>query len=74
MLYHLHELFHHHSVFVSEVSARAGTGASIVFMYASSYKQMLFEFYALVSLCRIALDNLRLYLRPLFIRTSDELP
>jgi hypothetical protein len=43
-------------------------------MYASSYQQMLFEFYTLVSLCRIALDNLRLYLRPLFIRTSDELP
>jgi hypothetical protein len=43
-------------------------------MYASSYQQMLFEFYTLVSLCRIALDNLRLYLGPLFIRTSDELP
>lgn len=42
--------------------------------FAPSFQHMLFEFYALVNLCRISLDNLRSYLRPLFTRTSDQLP
>jgi hypothetical protein len=74
VLYHLRQLFQHHALFVSEVSARASTGASVLVMYSLSYQEMLFEFYALVNLCRIALDNLRVYLKPLFIGTSDTLP
>lgn len=74
VLYHLRQLFQHYEVFVNEVSARAGTGASVVIMYSLSYQEMLFEFYALVNLCRIALDSLRVYLKPLFTKTSDTLP
>ncbi|MGO9518492.1 MAG: hypothetical protein ACLPND_15760 [Candidatus Korobacteraceae bacterium] len=74
VLYHLCQVFHHHALFVGEVSGRAGTGASVLFMYAPSYQEMLFEFYTLVNLCRVALDNLRLYLKPLFMSGSDELP
>lgn len=43
-------------------------------MFAPSFQQMLFEFYALVNLSRISLDNLRVYLRPLFVRSSHQLP
>ena len=43
-------------------------------MFAPSYQEMLFEFYALVNLCKISLDNLRIYLKPLFMPTSNQLP
>ena len=66
VLYHLRRLFELHGQFVHEVSLRAGTGANVLLMYAPSYQQMLFEFYALVNLSRISLDNLRVYLGPLF--------
>ena len=74
VLYHLRRLFEMHGQFVDEVIARAGAGAKALFMYAPSYQRMLFEFYALVNLCRISLDNLSVYLRPLFTRRSDQLP
>lgn len=74
ILYHLRRVVEHHRVFVGEVSARASTGASVLIMYAPSFQEMLFEFYALVNLCRISLDNLRIYLRPLFTRKSNQLP
>lgn len=74
MLYHLRRLFDQYLLFAHEVSMRAGTGASDLIMYAPSYQEMLFEFYALVAICRISLDNLRMYLRPLFTRQSHQLP
>ncbi len=74
VLYHLRRLFDLHAVFVREVSARASTGASAVIMYAPSFQEMLFEFYALVNLSRISLDNLRIFLSPVFMRTCDPLP
>ena len=74
MLYHLRQLFENYSMFVDEVSARARTGASVILMYAPCFQDMPFEFYGLVNLCRISLDNLRTYLRPLFTRSSDQLP
>ncbi|MBI3695061.1 MAG: hypothetical protein HY238_09525 [Acidobacteria bacterium] len=36
-----------------------------------SFQELLFEFYALVNLCRISLDNLRTYLGPVFTRESQ---
>ncbi len=74
ILYHLRRLDELHASFVHEVSGRASTGANVIVMYAPSYQHMLFEFYALVNLCRISLDNLRIYLAPLFQRSSDQLP
>jgi hypothetical protein len=74
VLYHVRRLFEVHGQFVHEVSVRASTGATALIMYAPSYQQLLFEFYALVNLSRISLDNLRVYLAPLFIRQSDHLP
>jgi len=74
ILYHLRRLVDHYSSFVGEVSSRAEMGTRIIIMYAPCYQRALFEFYALVNLCRISLDNLRNYLRPLFTRRSDQLP
>jgi len=71
MLYHFRRLFEHYSAFMHEVSARAGTGASVLIMYAPSFQELLFEFYALVNLCRISLDNLRAFLKPVFTRESQ---
>lgn len=74
VLYHLRRLYEFYAEFTREVSSRAGTGASVLVMYAPSFQQMLFEFYALVNLARISFDNLRVYLGPLFKRSSDHLP
>lgn len=74
MLYHNQRVFSHYSDFVREVSERAGTGANIIILYAPMFQQMLFELYALVNLCRIALDNLRLYLAPVFKTPRNQLP
>ncbi len=74
LIYHLRRCHEHYSTFVGEVSARASAGASAIVMFAPSFQQMLFEFYALVNLARISLDNLRVYLRPLFVRSSHQLP
>jgi hypothetical protein len=74
ILYHLRRVYQEYRTFVHEVTIRAGTGASVLVMYAPSFQRMLFEFYALVNLCRISLDNLRLYLAPLFKKGPQQLP
>lgn len=74
IVYHFRALAGHYSSFIHEVSARAATGASYIIMYAPSFQRLLFEFYALVNLCRISLDNLRIFLKPLFTQASDQLP
>lgn len=51
-----------------------GTGANVVVMYAPAVQRMWFEFYALVSLARITLDNLRKLLAPVFVTDFGQLP
>jgi hypothetical protein len=74
LIYHLRRCFQHYSLIVREVSASASTGASNIIMFAPAFQEMLFEFYALLNLCKISLDNLRVYLKPLFMSSSDHLP
>jgi hypothetical protein len=74
IVYHLRRLYGSHAAFVHEVSSRASTGAAVLIMYAPSFQELLFEFYALVNLCRISLDNLRVYLAPVFVKNCDQLP
>lgn len=74
MVYHLRDLLAHYQEFASEVSARAATGANLLVMYAPSYQKLMFEFYALVNLARISLDNLRLFLSPVFVTPFGGLP
>jgi len=46
----------------------------IIITPSPEFRVMMFEFYALVSLARITLDNLRLFLRPLFKTNYGQLP
>lgn len=73
-IYHLKNTLEHYSTFVREVAVRATTGANVLIMYAPSFQEMMFEFYALVNLCRITMNGLRMYLRPLFTVNADRLP
>lgn len=45
-----------------------------IFMPASLYQEMMFEFYAALNLARITLDNLRVFLRPLFATDFGQIP
>jgi hypothetical protein len=74
LIYHLRRCFEHYSTFVGDVSARASTGANGIVMFAPSFQELLFEFYALVNLAKISLDSLRIYLQPLFLQSSQQLP
>ena len=56
------------------MSVRAGAGANILWMYSPDFQSMLFELYALVNLTKIALDNIRDYLWPLFRTPYNQLP
>jgi hypothetical protein len=70
-------VFSHYQLFVAEVGKRAGampTPPSTILMYAPVGQQLLFEFYALVNLARISLDNLRNLLEPTFLTPFGELP
>ena len=75
MLYHLRRVYEEYLIFVEEVASRVGkTKADVIIMYAPSFQKMLFEFYALVNLSRISMDNLKGYLAPLFKKDCDCLP
>jgi hypothetical protein len=74
LLYHLKALAEGYSRVASEVSARAATGASVIVMHSPEMQVVLFEFYALVVLARIALDELRKYTAPLFATPAEEIP
>jgi len=75
VLYHLRNVYGFYNQFAHEVAMRAGaTGADVLLMHAPVYQKMLFEFYALVNLCRISLDRLRDYLGPFIKKGSDQLP
>jgi hypothetical protein len=75
VIYHLRRLFEMYAVFTRKVGQMAAdTGAQVIYLFAPSFQPMLFEFYALVNLCRISLDNLRIFLKPLFKPSSHQLP
>jgi hypothetical protein len=74
MVYHCKNVYGFYCAFTKAVSARAGTGASTLWMYTPDFQSMLFEFYALVNLTKIALDNIRDYLSPLFRTPYNQLP
>jgi hypothetical protein len=76
LLHHMNRMLEAYSDFAREVGARAQleAGPDALVMYAPSYQEVLFEFYALVNLARITLDNLRLFLRPVFRTPFGQLP
>ncbi|MFC1794876.1 hypothetical protein ACFL3Q_14975 [Planctomycetota bacterium] len=81
--WHLRGVLHHtrnvlatYTEFADEIASRASIDPlpDVIIMYAPSFQTMMFEFYALVNLSRITLDNIRLFLRPVFKTDFGQLP
>lgn len=75
--YHCRNIFEKYKVFIHETSKRAGIDGGppeAIIMYAPVAQPLMFEFYALVNLSRIALDNLRSVLAPTFKTQFAQLP
>jgi hypothetical protein len=75
--YHCHNIFRNYKVFVDETAKRTGDDdgpPEVIIMYAPAAQALMFEFYALVNLSRIALDNLRNLLAPTFKTPFAQLP
>ncbi|MEW6682697.1 MAG: hypothetical protein AB1451_07205 [Nitrospirota bacterium] len=72
--YHCERFYEQYRRFVEEAAARVATGAEAVVMYSPDSQRMFFEFYALVVLARIVLDNLRHYVAPAFTTRFGEIP
>lgn len=70
LAYHTKKLIHLYGQFASSVSARAididGDTPGAIIMYSKNTQELMFEFYALVNLGKITLDNLSKLLYPLF--------
>ncbi|RLI78760.1 hypothetical protein DRP07_10770, partial [Archaeoglobales archaeon] len=73
LTYHCRNLIRHYNVIAQDVSKRASVGADVVIMYEPAVQKLMFEFYALVNLARISLDNLR-NLSPVFVTPYNQLP
>lgn len=68
LVYHFERLLKVHDIVASEVGSRAlGIETDVIVMYSPDMQDLIFEFYALVSLARITLDELVKYVRPLFV-------
>jgi hypothetical protein len=74
MIYHCLNLLKNYTSFGEEFSKRASTGTNDIIMHSRECQALMFDFYALVSLARISLDNLRTYLAPLFVTPYSQLP
>jgi len=68
----LETLLEKYVVFGEELANRANIGADAVIMHLPEIQHLMFEFYALINLCKISLDNLRTFLSPTF--TNNHLP
>ncbi len=75
--YHCRNVFRNYKLFASEVGKRAAATSeppSTIIMHAPVAQELLFEFYALVNLARISLDNLRNLLQPTFTTQLGQMP
>jgi hypothetical protein len=75
LIYHLERLLVLYRVVADELGTRAlgMADADIILMHSPEMQYLIFEFYALVNLARITLDELIKYIRPLF-RKGVHLP
>ena len=74
LTYHCRNLVESYAEVAEGVGARAASGANVIVMHAPAVQRMWFEFYGLVSLARITLDNLRNLLAPVFLTDFGQLP
>jgi len=67
VIHHCKNMIYYYGLFSKGVQEREkNTNANIVIMYSPETQKLLFEFYALINLGRICLDNLRNILSPVF--------
>ena len=72
MIYHCRKLVEKYTNVAQGISRRIqDTNADVVMMYSPDVQEIMFEFYALVNLARISLDNLRNVLHPVFKQNTD---
>lgn len=74
LVYHCKNILKYYDNFAKEVGKRAATSADVLWMYSRDFQCMLFEFYALLNIAKISLDNLRIYISPLFKTPFNQLP
>lgn len=76
VIHHTHSVIEKYADFANGVVMRASIEPkpNALFMPASLYQEMMFEFYAALNLARITLDNLRVFLRPLFATDFGQIP
>ncbi|TWU54375.1 hypothetical protein Poly51_30920 [Rubripirellula tenax] len=76
VIHHTHSVIEKYADFAHGVVMRASIEPkpNAIFMPASLYQEMMFEFYAGLNLARITLDNLRVFLRPLFATDFGQIP
>lgn len=73
--YHCRNLIKYYtSVSLGVIERVKTTKAGIIMMNDESVQKLMFEFYALVNLARISLDNLRNLLEPVFLTPYEQLP
>lgn len=75
VIHHCKNVINYYGLFSKGVQERVkNTNANIVIMYSPETQKLLFEFYALINLSRICLDNLRNILSPVFKTKIHQLP
>jgi hypothetical protein len=71
LVYHYGRLFDLYNTVANEVGSRAlGLNADIYVMHSPEMQDLIFEFYALVNLARITLDESIKYVRSLFTKST----
>ncbi len=78
LAYHGRSLCQHYEEIANGVSVRATAlpdrKPNVIIMHAPTFQMLLADFYALVNLARITLDNMRMFLRPVFATNFNQLP
>ncbi|MFC0518983.1 hypothetical protein ACFFGT_32515 [Mucilaginibacter angelicae] len=76
LIYHVNNLIASYREVVKELELRLNTvsEADIFIMHTPQINNLMYEFYAFVSLARITLDNLRYILYPLFVNNMGQMP
>ena len=78
--YHFSQLANSYDEFAAGAALRVhsiaekGSDVDVIIMYAPEFQRMMFDFYALVNIVRIFLDNLRIYLQPVFLTKLGQMP
>ncbi len=74
LTYYFRNLMNNFLLVAEDIAERAYLGADAIIMYSPPVQKLMFEFYALVNLAKISLDNLRNFLYPVFLTPFNQLP